>query len=401
MITLDQIKQLSRVSETKIVLLVIDGLGGIPDPKTGKTELESASTPNLDNIAKDSICGLSTPVSPGITPGSGAGHLALFGYDPFKFDIGRGILEALGVDFELTENDIAARGNFCTIDNEGIITDRRAGRIGTDKCAELCQILNKIKLEDIELFVQPLREHRFLFVIRGKGLSEHISDTDPQRTGKTANKCLAAENKGEKTASIVNNFVDQAKELLANNHPANMLVFRGFSKKPYIPQINEVYKLNPAAVAVYPMYRGLARLVGMKVYNVDGGISEEFATVREYWNGHDFFFIHAKKTDSAGEDGDFDRKVRAIEEVDAIIPQLSDLKPDVLVITGDHSTPALLKAHSWHPVPFLLYSQWCRPDRVDRFSESACSIGGLGTFPAVNIISLAMANGLKLNKFGA
>jgi 2,3-bisphosphoglycerate-independent phosphoglycerate mutase len=401
MISFEQLKQISVTSKSKIAMLVIDGLGGLPDPQTGKTELETAVTPNLDNLAKNSICGLSNPVSPGITPGSGAGHLALFGYDPLKFTIGRGVLEALGIDFEITEHDIAARGNFCTVDNAGIITDRRAGRIDTDKCTEICRILSEIKIEGAEFFVWPVREHRFLFVLRGKGLSEEISDTDPQKVGLSAIKSIAKEKTAEKTATIVNKFVDQAAKLLIKHHPANMILLRGFSRKPDLPSLNELYKLNPAAIAVYPMYRGLARLVGMKVYKLEGTFKEELAMVKEHYDEHDFFFIHVKKTDSAGEDGDFKRKVEAIEEVDAALPQLLNLKPDVIVVAGDHSTPALLKGHSWHPVPFLLYSQWCRADRVEQFSESACASGGLGIFPAVNIMSLAMANALKLMKFGA
>ncbi len=401
MISLEQLQQISLPSESKIVMLVIDGLGGLADPKTGKTELETAATPNLSCLAKNGICGLSIPVSPGITPGSGAGHLSLFGYDPLKFDIGRGVLEALGVDFELTEHDVAARGNFCTVDDRGAITDRRAGRIDTKKCTELCQILGRIKLEDAECFVWPVREHRFLFVLRGSGLSEKIGDTDPQKISLAPIKSVAREKSAAKTAAAVNKFVDQAAKLLANHHPANMILLRGFSQKPDIPSMNVVYKLNPAAIAVYPMYRGLARLVGMKIHKVDGGINEELAVLREHYSEHDFFFIHVKKPDSAGEDGDFLRKVQALEEIDSALPQLLNLKPDVIIVAGDHSTPALLKGHSWHPVPFSLYSQWCRPDTVEQFSEAACAAGGLGTFPAINIMPLAMANALKLTKYGA
>jgi 2,3-bisphosphoglycerate-independent phosphoglycerate mutase len=401
MISLEQLKEISLTSESKIVMLVIDGLGGLPDPKTGKTELETASVPNLDYLARNGICGLSNPISTGITPGSGSGHLALFGYDPLKFNIGRGVLEALGINFEITENDIAARGNFCSVDNNGIITDRRAGRITTEKCAELCQILGGVKLEGVEFFIQPVKEHRFLFVIRGRGLSAAVSDTDPQKLGFAPVQSIANEKSAKETADLVNKFVDKATRLLANHHPANMILLRGFSKKPDIPSMSEIYKLKPAAIAVYPMYRGLARLLGMKIFKADGGIKEELTILNNYFNGHDFFFIHIKKTDSAGEDGDFTRKVRAIEEVDSALPQLLNLKPDVIVVTGDHSTPAVLKGHSWHPVPFLLYSQWCRPDKVERFSESACVSGSLGTFLAVDTMPLAMANALKLSKFGA
>ena len=401
MISLEQIKEISIVSDSKIVMLVLDGLGGLPDIETGKTELEKASTPNFDYLAKNGICGLSIPVSHGITPGSGAGHLALFGYDPLQFTIGRGILEAMGIGFDIAENDIAARGNFCGVDSHGIITDRRAGRITTDKCAELCNILGKIRLEDAEVFIQPVKEHRFLFVLRGTGMSPEISDTDPLKTGLTPIKSTAKKEAAKKTAKLVNEFVDKAAKSLAEHHPANMILLRGFSKKPSIPSIKEIYKLLPAAIAAYPMYRGLASLIGMDVFKAADGIKEEIAILHECYHNHDFFFLHVKQTDSAGEDGDFRRKVQVIEEVDSFLPQLIDLKPDVILVTGDHSTPAVLKGHSWHPVPFLLYSKWCRPDRVMEFSESACASGSLGTFPAVDIMRLAMANALKLSKFGA
>ncbi len=401
MITLEQIKEISVASPSKIVMLVMDGLGGLPDPKTGKTELETASTPHLDHLTRSGICGLVDPVGLGITPGSGSGHLALFGYDPFRFTIGRGVLEGLGIGFELTENDIAARGNFCTVDDQGLITDRRAGRITTDKCAELCELLRQIELDGIELFVLPVRDHRFLLVLRGERLAAELRDTDPQRIGVAPNIALATEPQAKHTAHITNTFVDEAEGILAMHDPANMILLRGFSKLPHIPSMDEIYKLKPAAIACYPMYKGLAKLVGMKVFNADGGIEEELGILTDCYKEHDFFYVHVKEIDSAGENGDFNRKVKLIEEVDSALPQLLDLKPDVVVVTGDHSTPALLKGHSWHPVPVLLHSQWCRHDKAKQFSELACAAGGLGRFPAVNIMPLAMANALKLTKFGA
>ena len=401
MIPLEEIRQISVVSPSKIVMLVIDGLGGLPDAKTGKTELETARTPYLDHLAKKGVCGLIDPVSPGITPGSGPGHLALFGYDPLRFIIGRGVLEALGVRFELTKSDVAARGNFCTVNDEGLITDRRAGRITTDKCAELCTLLGQIKLEGVELFVLPVKEHRFLLALRGDGLAAEVSDTDPQQTGVTPNMALATEPQAKHTAHIVNTFINEASEILARHHPANMILLRGFSKLPDIPSMHEIYKLTPAAIASYPMYKGLAKLVGMKIFNADSGINEELNILAHYYGEHDFFYIHVKEADSAGEDGDFKRKVKVIEQVNAALPQLLNLKPEVIIVTGDHSTPALLKGHSWHPVPVLLCSQWCRPDDVKEFSESACISGGLGRLPATDIMPLAMANALKLTKFGA
>lgn len=401
MITLEQISRLSVTSPSKIVMLVIDGLGGLPDPKTGKTELETASTPHLNYLAKNGICGLADPVSAGITPGSGPGHLALFGYDPLIFTIGRGVLEGMGVGFGFGQSDIAARGNFCTVDGQGLITDRRAGRITTDKCAELCKLLGQVKLEGVECFVWPVRDHRFLLVLRDETLTADISDTDPQKVGIAPSVALATKPEAERTAEIVNKFVEEAKEVLLQQRPANMILLRGFSKLPQIPSLEEIYKLKPAAIARYPMYKGLARLVGMRVFDADGGIEEELKILADCYEEHDFFYIHVKETDSAGEDGDFDRKVRVIEEVDLALPRLLDLKPEVIVITGDHSTPALLKAHSWHPVPILLYSQYCRFDKAEEFSESACVSGGLGRFPAIDIMPLVMANALKLIKFGA
>ena len=398
---LELIKTIARPSPTKIVLLVIDGLGGLPTPKTGKTELETANTPNLDQLAAKAICGLIDPVSPGITPGSAPGHLALFGYNPLTFTIGRGVLEAIGIDFPLEPEDIAARGNFCTVDEAGLVTDRRAGRISTEKCTDLSKLLDGLVIEEARILVRPVKEHRFIAVFRGRGLYPDISDSDPQQTGVAPRVITALNPQADKTASIANQFIAQAKAILGEHHPANMVLLRGFSRRPQFPQMGEVYKLKPAAIAGYPMYRGLAKLVGMEVLETGASVEDEFATLKRNYANYDFFFLHIKATDSAGEDGDFDRKVRIIEQIDAALPQLLSLKPDVIVVTGDHSTPALLKGHSWHPVPILLYSKWCRPDRVGEFSESACAAGGLGRFPATQVMLLAMANALKLTKFGA
>ena len=401
MIPLEEIRHISIISPSKIVMLVIDGLGGLPDAKTGKTELETAHTPYLDQIAKKGICGLIDPVSPGITPGSGPGHLALFGYDPLRFIIGRGVLEALGIGFELKERDVAARGNFCTVDDKGLITDRRAGRITTDKCVELCKLLSQIKLQEVQSFVLPVKEHRFSLVLRGKELRAELGDTDPQKIGAIPYPAKHTKPVAKHTADIVNDFIKKASEILTGYHPANMILLRGFSKLPDIPSMRTIYKLTPAAIAGYPMYKGLAKLVGMKIFNAEGGIQEELKILTDCYDKHDFFYVHVKHADSAGEDGDFERKVKVIEQVDSALPRLLNLKPDVLIVTGDHSTPALLKGHSWHPVPLLLYSQWCRPDTAVEFSESACVSGGLGRIPAIDIMPLAMANALKLTKFGA
>ncbi len=404
MLTIEQIEELAQPSSSRIILLVIDGLGGLPRPETGKTELETARTPNLDLLAKEGICGLIDPVSTGVTPGSGPGHLALFGYDPLRFTIGRGILEALGVDFPLHDGDVAARGNFCTIDESGIVTDRRAGRISTEKCAELCQRMVGIKIKGAEILVSPVKEHRCVVVFRRENLCPALSDSDPQKIGLAPRSVEALSPEAEETAQLANEFLSEAGNILKSEHPANMVLLRGFSQHPHLPPMSEIYKLNPAAIATYPMYRGLARLAGMEILESGPSLSDELDTLSLHYHGtvpYDFFFIHVKATDSAGEDGDFNRKVSVIEEVDSHIPRLMELSPDVVMVTGDHSTPAMLKAHSWHPVPFLLRSQWCRPDSVTDFSESSCARGSMGRFPGVDIMPLAMANALKLSKFGA
>jgi len=401
MIGLEHMKKISRTSPSKIVLLIIDGVGGLPNPETGKTELESARKPNLNRIARDSLCGLIDPVGPGITPGSAPGHLAIFGYDPVKYNIGRGVAEALGIDVKLKPEDIAARGNFCTVDNKGMITHRRAGRISTEKNTELCRLLNGIAIDGAEISVLPVKEHRFVLILRGEALSPELGDSDPQQAGLAPKNIEALSPQAQRTARIVNEFVSQARSLLQDEPSANMVLLRGFSCHPDIPSIPEIYKLKPAAIATYPMYRGLARLVGMQVLPSGESITEQLDSLRRYYADYDFFFVHFKSPDARGEDGDFRAKVQTIEELDKALPSLLSLDPEVLIITGDHSTPATLAMHSWHPVPFMLKSKWCRPDDVTEFSERACLAGGMGRFPATEIMPLAMANALKLDKFGA
>lgn len=387
---------------SKIVLLVVDGLGGLPKEPGGPTELEAAETPNIDSLAQGGICGLHDPVGPGITPGSGPSHLALFGYDPIEHQIGRGVLEALGIGFDLQPEDMAARGNFCTVDDQGLITDRRAGRISSEKGAEVVQLLRSIRIPGVETFVEPVKEYRFVLVLRGPNLSGPVSETDPQRLGAAPLPVKALRPEAQKTASLINEWIAQAAAVLADHAPANMVTLRGFDKNPGLPSMQDVYGLRAAAIAVYPMYKGAARLVGMEVLQTGESLEEELDTLRDHWHDFDFFFFHVKKTDSAGENGDFQGKASVIEEVDrVVVPAMVQLKPDVLVVTGDHSTPALLRAHSWHPVPVLLHSRFCRSDPCRAFSERECLTGGLGRIAATEIMPLAMANALRLAKFGA
>ena len=398
---LEILKSLSIKAETKIVLLVLDGLGGLPIESGGPTALEAARTPNLDALAYRGVTGLVDPVGVGITPGSGPGHLALFGYDPVKYQIGRGVLEALGIDLGLTPSDVAARGNFCTIDEAGRITDRRAGRPSNELCAELSAMLDTIQIEGIEVIVRPVKEHRFVVLFRGEGLSDQLTESDPQRLGEASLKVEAKIGEAERTAGLVNAFIEKARSLLKEKHPSNMILLRGFAKHPNLPTFQELYQLRAAAIAVYPMYRGLGKLVGMEALATGPSVREEIEVLRQHWQSFDFFYMHVKGTDTAGEDGNFRGKVAVIEEVDREIVPLLALRPDVLVVTGDHSTPAALKAHSWHPVPLLLSSRWCRPDMAQDFSDRGCLHGGLGHLRGKEILPLALAHALRLAKFGA
>ncbi len=388
-------------NDEKIVLLVADGLGGLPLEPGGKTELETARTPNLDALAKRGVSGGSIPVKPGITPGSGPGHLGLFGYDPLEYRIGRGALEATGIGFELGPNDVAARGNYCTLDAKGNISDRRAGRINSDESAPLAVRLRQVKIPGVEVFVEPVKEHRFVVVFRGAGLGGDVHDTDPQATGVPPLAPRASKPGSERTAEVAAQFVAQGQKILAGEKKANGLTLRGFSARPQLPTYEEVYGLKAAAIAVYPMYKGLARLVGMEIVGKAQTLGEQIDVLKQNWSKYDFFFIHYKYTDSTGEDGNFDAKVRKIEELDAALPRVTKLNPAVLIVTGDHSTPSLLKSHSWHPVPTVLAAHACRTDACQAFSESESLRGGLGQFEAKYLMMLALANAGRLGKFGA
>ncbi|PKP57390.1 phosphoglycerate mutase [Candidatus Atribacteria bacterium HGW-Atribacteria-1] len=389
MVNEEIMKSLAIKTESKIVLLVADGIGDLPS-ENNKTVLEKAFIPNLDKLASKSACGLTDPISCGITPGSGPAHLSLFGYDPIKYQIGRGALEALGIGMELTSRDLACRGNFATLNKEGIITDRRAGRIATELNEKLCKLMqDKInQIGDVKIIIKPGKEHRFVVVFRGDGL-EKIKFAEP------------LDSEAKKSVETVNEFIKQATEVLKEYHPANTVLLRGFAKHPGLPTMKELFKLTPAAIATYPMYKGLAKLVGMDILETGESLSDEIKTLQDNFSRYDFFYLHIKKTDSYGEDGNFEQKIKVIEEVDKYIPEVLALKPDVLVVTGDHSTPALMKGHSWHPNPFMLFSKYIRVDEVKQFNEKECVKGGLGRFSAVDVLPLMMANALKLQKFGA
>jgi len=397
----DLVRELREPAKSKIVLLVADGLGGLALEPGGKTELETAATPNLDAAARAGVTGLSVPVLPGITPGSGPGHLGLFGYDPLEYRIGRGILEALGINFNVGNRDVAIRGNFCTLASDGKISDRRAGRPTNEANKAAVEKLRTISIPGVELFVEPVKEHRFVLVIRGDGLGDRVNDTDPQVVGVTPLTAKGRDAASEKTAGVVNKFVAEATKVLAAQAPVNGVTLRGFATFPKIDSFEGVYGLKAAAIAVYPMYKGLARLVGMDILDPGVALQGQIDTLKSVWDKYDFFFLHYKYTDSTGEDGNFPAKVQMIEKLDEVVPQIRALKPDVFIVTGDHSTPSKMKSHSWHPVPTLLVAENARPDGVTTFGEEACLRGGLGQFQAMHLMLLAMAHAGRLGKYGA
>ena len=396
---------------SKIVLVVMDGLGGFADADHG-TELEEADTPNLDRLAAEGITALCEPVGPGITPGSGPGHLALFGYDPEVFELGRGALSAAGLDFELEPGDVAARGNLCTLDAGGIITDRRAGRVPDPEAQAVVQLLaDKVRLDGgpggsgvspgVEVIFRHEREHRVLVVLRGDGLDSRLADTDPQVTGVAPLEPVALDPAAERTARLVAELDSQVRAALSDQPKANGLLLRGFDMYREVPSFLDRYGLRAAAVAIYPMYRGIARLLGMDVLGRPADLDEQLAILSDAWGDYDYFFVHHKGTDSAGEDGDRPRKIAAIEALDAVVPALRELGPDVIMVSGDHSTPTQMAAHSWHPVPAVVWGPRCGRDDTDRFGERWCLSGGLGLRPMKTMMPILLANAGRLQKYGA
>ena len=398
---------LTLETKSKLMLVVLDGLGDIatggPD---SSTPLEAATTPNLDLLTQNAAQGRLIAVAPGITPGSGPGHLGLFGYDPLEYQVGRGVIEALGLGLDLKGGDVAARANFCTLDAKGIVTDRRAGRIETEVCEELCHLLSKKikRIEDTDVIIKAGKGHRFVVVFRGKGLEGPVTDADPHREGlaiPSAEPVDKKSAKAKKTAKLVAEFYKQALPMLQKKKPANGFLMRGIAHQPQIPTFQERYKLRAACIAVYPMYKGLAQLVGMTKLEGAETIEQQFERYLAEYDNYDFFFIHYKYTDMHGEDGNFEAKQKAIEQFDAALPILLPKKPDVLAITSDHSTPCAIKGHSWHPSPVLLTSAYSGSDKLDRFTETGANMGSLGVFEAKHLMRLMQANARMFDKFGA
>jgi 2,3-bisphosphoglycerate-independent phosphoglycerate mutase len=390
--------------DTRIVLLVVDGLGGLPHPETGRSELETANLPNLDALCARGSSGLISPLGPGFTPGSGPAHLALFGYDPWTTAIGRGALSGLGLGLDFEPGDVAARLNFCTVDSAGKVTDRRAGRIPTELCERLCALLQQVSIAEIQVTVAPEMEYRAAVIFRGPGLSDGVTDSDPQVTDQPPLPLQASSSADERMVEVANEFLSQVAEILADQSPANMVLIRGFGRYPELPSMQQVYGLRPVGIAGYPMYRGIASVVGMETPETDWDVDAEIDLLQQRWRTReeeDFFYLHVKKTDSAGEDGDFDKKVHLLQELDAKIPRILELEPDVLIVTGDHSTPSVMGGHSWHPVPTVITSKAGFPMPAAQLTERSCAAGVLGQIPSTALMALALAHADRLAKFGA
>lgn len=391
-------------SDTRIVLLVVDGLGGLPHSETGRSELETANLPHLDALCARGSSGLISPLGPGFTPGSGPAHLALFGYDPWTTAIGRGALSGLGLGLDFEPGDVAARLNFCTVDGAGKVTDRRAGRIPTELCEQLCALLQQISIPGIEVTVAPEMEYRAAVIFRGPGLSDGVTDSDPQVTGQAPLPLQASSATDERMVEVANEFLSQVGKILVEQSPANMALIRGFGRYPELPSMQQVYGLQPVGIAGYPMYRGIASVVGMDTPETDWDVDAEFDLLQQRWRTcaeEDFYYVHVKKTDSAGEDGDFDKKVHLLQELDARIPRILELEPDVLIVTGDHSTPSVMGGHSWHPVPTVIASKAGFPMPEAQLTERSCAAGALGQIPSTALMALALAHAQRLAKFGA
>jgi 2,3-bisphosphoglycerate-independent phosphoglycerate mutase len=390
--------------QKKIILLVLDGVGGLPHPETGETELDTARLPNLHRLASASSGGRMLVVEPGVTPGSGPAHLALFGYHPFEVEFGRGALEALGSEFELRVGDLAARANYATVDSRGIVLDRRAGRPPDEEnrrlCAKLAQGLGG-RVEDVDVHLLPGKEHRFTVVFRGKDLDAALNDNDPQREGLPLLEIQGEGPKAQRSARIVGAFLARARAILSDEPRANGMLLRGFSGLPVVQPFRERYGLEAGAIAAYPMYRGVAQLAGMKVLGAPRTFEEEIRLLETKFSEYDFFFVHFKGTDTAGHSGNFDEKVRQLEIVDAALPRFEALHPEVLIVTGDHSTPCIHKEHSWHPVPTLIRSPLALYRKDARFTERSLMTGDLGVFRATDLLPLALAHASRLQKFGA
>ncbi len=401
MIDFPEIQELVNRNNTKIIMLVADGLGGLYHPDYGKTELEYADIPEIDNLASKSDCGLTLPVLPGITPGSGPGHLSLFGYDPIKYTIGRGVLEAIGISLNLNASDIAARGNLCTINSQsGLITDRRAGRIDSKEAKSIIQQLDGLTYKNIKIEVHHVKEHRFVLLLKSNNLGDSIIGTDPEIEGVIPNKTQAKTDDSILTAECIEYFTEQTKNILGKRDTANMALLRGFSKIPQYPNMSNIYKMKCAAIAAYPMYRGLAKLVGMSVLETGNSFESQIETLYKNYNDFDFFFIHYKPADTAGEDGNFKQKVKSLEYLSSVINNIHELNPDTFILAGDHSTPSTMASHSWHPVPFLINSKYTSSITTQRFTENQCRNGTLGNIHATNLMLLALAHSDRLNKFG-
>ncbi len=398
----------------KGILIVCDGLGDLREK--GKTPLQAAKTPNMDRLAEHGACGLMHTIGRGIIPGSDTAHLQLFGYSTEKYYTGRGTFEALGVGIELEEGDVAFRCNFATVDEKMKILDRRAGRISTSFAKKLEQDFQNIEIDGAKVIFKASVEHRGALVLRGKGLSHKVGDTDPHSlTRLLVSKPLEGTPEAKKTAKILNEFTKLSHEKLNSNPlnegrelPANILLSRGpgiFSKAP---PMEEKFGIRSACVAGGALYKGVAKFVGMDILKVKGAtgakdtdLNSKADAVVSALNEYDFVFLHIKATDSFSHDGDFGGKKKFIEKIDSeVLPKLMETGANIM-ITGDHTTPCRIGDHSSHPTPFLMNGELVRHDDIKKFDEFSCANGSLGHLFGKDVMNMMVSLMGKAHIYGA
>jgi len=393
-----------KKSKAKALLLICDGLGDRPSIE-GKTPLQAANTPYLDEISKEGINGLMDTISPGIVPGSDTAHLAILGYDPYKYYPGRGVFEALGADMELCEGDVAFRANFATVDDKMRIIDRRAGRKGSK---DLAEALNGLEIDHTKIKFTNTTEHRCALVLKGENLSKAVSDVDTHEAGSEVKKCVPLE-EGEKelkTANIVNEFVSQSYDIL-NEHPvnkerrergelpANIILLRGAGSYGEVSAMKDRFGFGAACIAGASLYKGVAKYLGMVVVPVEGAtgiadtnLNNKAEATLHALEKHDFVFLHVKATDSMGHDGDFEGKKYMISRIDKeLVARIKDVDA-YITVTADHSTPVSIKRHSSDPVPIVIKGEGVRKDGITKFDEVSAASGGLGRIRGVDLMPI-------------
>ncbi|MCK4443355.1 MAG: 2,3-bisphosphoglycerate-independent phosphoglycerate mutase [Thermoplasmata archaeon] len=405
----------------KILLIILDGMADRPVAVLGsKTPLQAANTPNMDWFAKNGMCGQMDPIAPGVRPGSDTSHLAILGYNPHEVYTGRGPFEAAGVGLPMEHGDIAFRCNFGTIDADGTVRDRRAGRIrkGT---SEIARDLDGMPIEGVKVIFKEATEHRAVLILRGDGLSPKVTDVDPHAVGVKYHECEALEPEAGRTAEIVNEFVERSREILADHEvnkkrlkegdfPANIILPRGSGVFPHLDSLEERFGIRSAAICGVTLIKGICRVAGMKILDVDGAtggldtdmIAKGKAAI-EALESYDFVFLNVKAPDICGHDGDPEGKVKVAERLDMMMSFIrKELRNDVIMaVTSDHSTPVSVRDHAGDSVPLIVYGKDIRVDEVSSYDEISVTKGILGRIRGSDLIHILLDQSGRAEKFGS